>query len=1054
MGKKLIHIASATLLFIILIAAISIIINSLQHPDIDSDGLEDIIEERIGSNPYKIDSDNDEIDDYSEYNYWDSRAKENNYSSFMPSGDIDYDGYVNINDEDSDNDGLLDGEEIKNGTDPGDPDTDNDGLSDAEEIQQGTDPLNPDTDQDGDGLSDKEEEKYGTNPNDPDTDNDGVSDAEEIQQGTDPLNPDTDGDGILDGEDINHTDGENIWDGIFHPIQGNNEIDRDGSAGNCTCYCFFNPCLSMGKRYIAYDSLFANNYTTYISDKNLNKIGLSNEILGDVFECSITLSELTDRPILIPSVSPNANILSYELSVPDLTVGFYKDCCDNYYIKSEKYNCNEKVRLKFKMSTSSDYYNLLIPDHLTLGDIPEDKKIILPSSTVEKASIIIDKLSLSDEQNFKKIVDVMYDYFSNFTEGKIPNTQEQPDTYLAIALSKHGRCVLRSFAFFVTANSIGIPCRLVTNECHAFVEIYVPTNGWKKIDLGGLGNATTQNPENYIFASHKNITITKINYLSSKTYKKGYFDVEGTVTDVRGNGISNINITIYVTKSKNVIGHKAGLGRTDVNGVFRIRCKTPDRAETGWNYVVAHSEGNKYYYSSTSDPVIDVYSNTTVLLDVPQKIPVNEIFNITGKLVDAGNQPLQNKQLKIYWNGSFVGDTTTNQNGVFEYKYTPIETGRFNLTIVYEGSNYLNPSNNSKIINVKYYNTKIMFNVSKSTVLRGEYIRISGKLTSNTNKEMSNIDLDINYNDSKLDTIKTSDYGAFNTELQIPVNSNLGNNTLEIHYKGDKEYAEATAKKSLFVKSRTFLIIDSPKKKQIERNTSITIKGVLTDNINNPIENKTINLSWTLGNALLKTNKSGCFTYQYNASTLGSIVITAVFKGNSHYLNSSYQKQINIVEPDLISLQKESQNTYILLLILVSVIITVIGILFLFRKEKEYHNHSIQQIARTTIRQLETGDKERDAVISCYKKMCDWLNQKGVKKGSYQTPREFALAVRNYLKIDPQRLYELTRIFEKARYSPHDIDLKDKEAAIELLREIMNAPLVNIDENTSKDSNE
>ena len=102
-------------------------------------------------------------------------------------------------DLDSDDDGLLDGEEIALGTDPDDPDSDDDGLTDGEEVLvYGTDPLDPDTDDDG--LTDGDEVNlYGTDPLDPDTDDDNCTDGVEVNViGTDPLDPDTDNDGITD----------------------------------------------------------------------------------------------------------------------------------------------------------------------------------------------------------------------------------------------------------------------------------------------------------------------------------------------------------------------------------------------------------------------------------------------------------------------------------------------------------------------------------------------------------------------------------------------------------------------------------------------------------------------------------------------------------------------------------------------------------------------------------------------------------------------------------------------------------------------------------------
>ncbi|QOJ18511.1 MAG: FG-GAP repeat protein [Phycisphaeraceae bacterium] len=65
---------------------------------------------------------------------------------------------VQVINQDSDSDGLLDSTELEIGTDPNDADSDDDGLSDGAEVGYegvegtGTDPLNPDTD--GDGLND------------------------------------------------------------------------------------------------------------------------------------------------------------------------------------------------------------------------------------------------------------------------------------------------------------------------------------------------------------------------------------------------------------------------------------------------------------------------------------------------------------------------------------------------------------------------------------------------------------------------------------------------------------------------------------------------------------------------------------------------------------------------------------------------------------------------------------------------------------------------------------------------------------------------------------
>lgn len=147
-------------------------------------------------------------------------------------GDTDEDGLFDIYekvidsdplDADTDDDGLPDGYEVLTlGTDPLEVDTDENGISDAEEdfdsdnlnnldeYINNTQPFNPDTDEDG-FMDGSEVYTYGTDPLNPDTDNDGLLDGEESYDGSiytnygvyfDPLNPDTNGNGILDGNEV------------------------------------------------------------------------------------------------------------------------------------------------------------------------------------------------------------------------------------------------------------------------------------------------------------------------------------------------------------------------------------------------------------------------------------------------------------------------------------------------------------------------------------------------------------------------------------------------------------------------------------------------------------------------------------------------------------------------------------------------------------------------------------------------------------------------------------------------------------------------------------
>ena len=80
------------------------------------------------------------------------------------------------------------------------PDSDNDGLLDSEEARLGTNPFQRDSDVDG--IDDADEVRLGSDPLFPDTDRDGIVDGDEVRLRSDPLIFDTDRDGVADGDDV------------------------------------------------------------------------------------------------------------------------------------------------------------------------------------------------------------------------------------------------------------------------------------------------------------------------------------------------------------------------------------------------------------------------------------------------------------------------------------------------------------------------------------------------------------------------------------------------------------------------------------------------------------------------------------------------------------------------------------------------------------------------------------------------------------------------------------------------------------------------------------
>ncbi len=191
--------------------------------DSDGDGLADLLDEDDdGDGLLTLEEGFSDVDGDGSPNHLDTDSDGDGFEDgYEGAGDADGDGVANFEDLDSDGNGLSD-------TEDGDGDLDEDGIPDFLDVD---DEDGPGSDADADGLSNGEEAQLGTDPQDPDSDGDGLSDGEEIPNPAIPA--DSDGDGLIDaldpdddGDDI-ATDAERSVDA---DLDGAADIDVDGDG--------------------------------------------------------------------------------------------------------------------------------------------------------------------------------------------------------------------------------------------------------------------------------------------------------------------------------------------------------------------------------------------------------------------------------------------------------------------------------------------------------------------------------------------------------------------------------------------------------------------------------------------------------------------------------------------------------------------------------------------------------------------------------------------------------------------------------------------------------
>ncbi|MBE2251117.1 MAG: thrombospondin type 3 repeat-containing protein [Myxococcus sp.] len=190
--------------------------------DTDGDGMADALEAFLGTNPRDRDSDDDGVIDGEEQQF---------------SDDTDGDGLVNALDADSDDDGLFDGTELGITMPSVDTNENKRAFAPDADPTTRTSPLAADTDRGGkeDGFEDVNlNGRVDPGETDPrlatddmgaiaDADSDGIPDAAESRINSNPNDADSDDDGLLDGQESNYA-----LDADGDGVPNINDPDSDG----------------------------------------------------------------------------------------------------------------------------------------------------------------------------------------------------------------------------------------------------------------------------------------------------------------------------------------------------------------------------------------------------------------------------------------------------------------------------------------------------------------------------------------------------------------------------------------------------------------------------------------------------------------------------------------------------------------------------------------------------------------------------------------------------------------------------------------------------------
>ena len=198
----------------------------------------------------------------------------------------------------------------------------------------------------------------------------------------------------------------------------------------------------------------------------------------ELFRGSMMVALVHGQPAVVPTPAADLRILEARTN-PDVPIRFSRDSADNLYVEPlSPRGQGSVVRLALVVDARSDYFG---------GPAARPAKRLahpLPPGLRQKGRDVLREIPGAAE---RAPLAALIQWFREFKAGPFPGGSG--DLYLDLALSQIGVCRHRSYAFVITAQAAGIPARFVANEAHAFVEVRLKDQGWRRVDLGGAARS-------------------------------------------------------------------------------------------------------------------------------------------------------------------------------------------------------------------------------------------------------------------------------------------------------------------------------------------------------------------------------------------------------------------------------------------------------------------------------------------------------------------------------------------------------------------------------------
>ena len=404
--------------------------------------------------------------------------------------------------------------------------------------------------------------------------------------------------------------------------------------------------------------------------------------------------------------------------------------------------------------------------------------------------------------------------------------------------------------------------------------------------------------------------------------------------------------------------------------------------------------------------------------------------NITG---EDYNEPIEGATIRILFNNTGIGVTNvTNMQGQFTATFNvppDLEVGVYVVRVTVSSPSWFKGSGEYAYI-IIYGFSSISVEGSPLYVLPGEQLNVTGIIIDERGDPIQNAEIQVIFNKTLLATLTSNEQGSFEGNVTIP-DVPAPNLTITFLYEETDFYNASTTSINVFVFKNAVItvVVNNTDYLEAYPGEGLIITGNVVDERGRYIIDREVKLYVNETPYLIYLDEEGNFTVFYTLPkdvNPGNITIYATLKAKTQFKSN-----------EVIVLVKVRQkmwkiNVPVQLLYIIVVVAFALSSTFLFFKKfwKGFRRQKKPEIDISspimTINDYVRQAKFREAIIEAYnlfeKILRAYFN---VERPGSLTPREFAInAVKEY-RLNPDATYLLIKMYEKARFSHHEVGLED-----------------------------